>query len=186
MNAIKKTNSKRKATAKLIPLRVVYSKKETQKLINGLWTVAYSSLWHNRTFCTNEVQELKTLLADHFKNKRSDKQNFKELVERICLAKRYVARKKGRYISKPIDYLNINYKNGLVGTASWLKVVNEQRKSVPHYNEGISTLANAMLKFIEAPKDYVYYRFKAKLIEQKQYDLLQIFQNVIINLQYFN
>lgn len=186
MNAIKKTNNKRKPTAKVIRLRVAYSKSETKRLINGFWTVAYSALWHNRFFSASEVQDLKTLIAEHFENRKSDKRNFKELVERICLAKRYVARKKGRYISKPIDYLNIDYKNGLAGTASWLKEVNQQRESVPHYNEGITTLANAILTYIESPRAVIYYKFRDKLIEQKQYDLLQIFQNTIINLQYIN
>lgn len=186
MNAVKKANSKRKLVQKANQLRVVHSKAETKRLINSFWILAYSALWHNRTFSTTEVHELKTLIAEHFENRKSDKRNFKELIERICLAKRYVARKKGRYISKPIDYLNINYKNGLAGTASWLKEVNEQRESVPHYNEGITTLANAILAFIESPRAVIYYKFRDKLIEQKQYDLLQIFQNTIINLQYIN
>lgn len=189
MSAIKKTQSKKsRQTTKVIPLRIVYSKSrnEDKPLINGIWVMAYSTFWNNKQFSISEKDQLKKLIAEHFENKKSSKLNFKELVERICLAKRFVARRKGRYISKPIDWLNINYRNGLEGTASWLEAVNEQRKTVPHYNEGITTLATAILKFTESPTASVYYRFRTKLIAKKQFDLLQIFQNTIINLQYIN
>ena len=189
MSAIKKNKwPKSKQAAKVIPMRIVYSKSrnENEKFIHGMWMTLYSTFWNNRQFSPSETSELKKLIADYFENGKNQKRNFKDLAERICLAKRYVNRKKGRYISKPIDYLNINYRNGLQGTASWLKEVKEQRKSAPHYNEGITTFATALLSYIESPSASVYYKFRTKLIAQKQYDLLQIFQNTILNLQFLN
>lgn len=189
MNAIKKVNRKQSGqTAKVIPLRVVHSKSKNdhENFIQGVWMVAYSSFWNSRQFSLAETKEFKRLIAEHFETNRIPKQNFKDLVQRICLAKRFVARKTGRYISKPVDWLNINYCNGLAGTTAWLDAVNEQRQKVPHYNEGIAMLAAAILKYIESPSASVYYRFRTKLIEQKQFDLLQIFQTTILNLQYLN
>ena len=189
MSAIRKTISKKsKKTIKQSPLKVIYSKStdDTEKLVHGIWMTAYTAFWNNKRFTIPEIQELKKLISEHFENNKNNKRNFKELIERICLAKRFVARRKWRYISKPIDWLNINYHNGLVGTSSWYEEVKEQRKTVPHYNEGITTLANGILKYMESPNMMVFLRYRRMLLEQKQFDLLQIYQITIINLQYLN
>lgn len=184
MSAIRK--QKKNVKAKVIQLNAFHQPKQTEaeQLINGLWNVAQSALWFNKNFSLKEKENLKQLIAAHFQNRKSDKRNFKELVERICLAKRYVARKKGRYISKPQDWLNIHYPLGLAGTAAWLKQVNEVRADVPEYNQGIMLLAKAILKFIENPSHATFYKYRRMLIEQRQFDLLQILNNTIINLQY--
>jgi hypothetical protein len=178
MNTIRKTKSKE---AKVIRLNV---NPETNKLIHASWAVVQSALWNSQHFNPSEVAQLKKLIAEHYENNKSIKVTFKDLIERICLAKRYVARKKGRYISKPVDWLNIHYHKGLAGTAVWLQEVKEQRKTVPEYNQGISTLAKGILKYIESPSMIVFYQYRRMLIEQKQQDLLQIFYNTIIHLQF--
>lgn len=188
MSAIKKTNRqvKKNGNGKVIQLNVFRQPNqiEMDQLINGIWKVAQSALWFNKNFSPKEKEKLKELVAEHFYNGKNNKLNFQELVERICLAKRYVARKRGRYISKPQDWLNINYPLGLAGTAAWLKNVNEVRANVPEYNKGINTFAKAIIKFIKNPSDSTFYKYRRLLIEQKQFDLLQIFNNTIINLQY--
>lgn len=187
MKAIRKTKSKsKKSKGKSIQLDIFRQPDqiETEQLIGGLFNVIQGSLWLNKTFSAKEKENLKELLADHFYNGKTGKRNFKELIERICLVKRYVARKRGRYISKPQDWLNIHYPLGLAGTASWLNKVNEVRSDVPEYNKGITTLANAILKYIENPGHFTFYKYRRLLMEQKQFDLLQIFNNTIINLQY--
>lgn len=185
MNAIKKTKNN---DAKVSHLKVVHNRKssETNKLIDATWLFVQSALWNNREFTRKEASQFKELIAEHYQNNKSEQINFKNIIERICLAKRYVARRKGRYISKPIDWLNINYHKGLAGTAKWLTEVNEQRKTVPEYNQGIHTLANGLLKYVESPTMISFYQTRRKLIQQKQYDLLQIFYTTIINLQYLN
>jgi hypothetical protein len=183
MNTVRKTKSKE---TKVIQLKVIRgeSSREASRLVNASWAVVQSALWNSRHFNPSEVAQLKKLIAEHYENGKSIKVTFKDLIERICLAKRYVARKKGRYISKPVDWLNIHYHKGLAGTAAWLQEVKEQRKTVPEYNLGISTLAKGILKYTESPSMTVFYQYRRMLIEQKQQDLLQIFYNTIINLQF--
>lgn len=191
MSAIRKTNRQplKKVSSqktKVIQLNVFRQPDQidADRLINALWNVMHGALWFNQDFSVKEKDNFKKLIADHFTNGKNDKRNFKELIERICLAKRYVARKRGRYISKPQDWLNIHYPLGLTGTETWLFQVNQIRKDVPDYNKGIATLANAILKFLEAPSYLTFHKQRTLLIEQKQFDLLQIFNNTIINLQY--
>lgn len=176
----------KKQGAKIIQLNIFQQphQRSVKKLIDGLWAVAATSLWFNKTFSESESESHKTLIGEHFFNGKESKRNFRELIERICLAKRYVARKRGRYISKPQDYLNIHYPLGLAGTASWLEQVNTIRKDVPEYNKGISTLAKALLAFIENPTAANFHKGRRSLIEQNQFDLLQIYINTIVHLQY--
>jgi hypothetical protein len=173
--------------AKIIRLKFQQPhQRDLKKLINGLWGAASSSLWFNKSFSEKEVDQSKELISEHFLNGKDHKKNFKELIERLSLAKRYVARKHGRYISKPQDYLNIHYPLGLAGTASWLEQVQQVRKNVPDYNKGISTLAKALLAFIENPTAINFHKGRRQLIEQSQFDLLQVYHNTIIHLQYLS
>jgi hypothetical protein len=55
---------------------------------------------------------------------------------------------------------------------------------VPEYNKGITTLAKSLLAFIENPSAANFHKGRKNLIEQNQFDLLQIYNNVIIHLQY--
>jgi hypothetical protein len=182
----KRATKNKKQSAKIIQLTIFQQpqQKETAKLINTLWGAVSSCLWFHKMFSEKEIQHYKELIGEHFLNGKDSKKNFKELIERICLAKRYVARKRGRYISKPQDYLNIHYPLGLTGTAGWLQQVNVVRKDVPEYNKGITTLAKALLSFIENPSVATFQRGRKKLAEQNQFDLIQIYNNTILHLQY--
>jgi hypothetical protein len=189
MKTVQRTSVRKQGTkrsAKIIQLNAFHQPytKGTNKLINCLWSVAQAGLWPNQTFSEKEKLALKELIADHFYNGKSNKRNFKELLERICLAKRYVARKRGRYISKPQDWLNIHYPLGLAGTSAWLERVNEVRSDVPEYNKGIQTFAKAVLSIIESPGENTFHKCRKQLIAQRQFDLLQVFYTTIINLQY--
>lgn len=185
-NPNSKTTRLKKQSAKIIQLNVFQQpqQRKTNALINAVWAAAQASLWFGKSFSVKEEEQLKELIAEHFFNGVDSRKTFKELIERLSLAKRYVARKRGRYISKPQDYLNIHYPLGLAGTATWLEQVKLVRKEVPEYNKGITTLAKAILAFIENPSSTEFYKGKKQLIEQNQFDLLQVYNNVILKIQY--
>lgn len=187
MSTEKKSNTERKNQA--TKLKVIkggkYPKTKKDIAVENLWLFTHAALWNTQLFTEEETEEFKNLLSEYFKGQRNIDKTFKQLVERVCLAKRYLARKKGRYISKPIDWLNINYKNGLAGTASWYKTVAEQRLTVPHYNEGISALANSVFNFCEKPSLKELHQSRLELIRLKQHDLLQTYMNTIIYVKFF-
>ncbi|MBI4929903.1 MAG: hypothetical protein HY841_04010 [Bacteroidetes bacterium] len=171
-----------KKPAKIIPINAQV--KEKKMLIEMSWLAAKSAFWNNEQFSEKEEQEFRRLISAHFERNPNYRQQFKDIIERICLAKRYISRKFGRYVPKPSDWLNIHFKYGFAGTAKWLEEVKEQRRTVPHYNKGTATLAEGMLKFLDTADNYVVRRYCMRLIEQKQFDLLQIFSNTLFNYQY--
>ncbi|MBI3518070.1 MAG: hypothetical protein HY062_01765 [Bacteroidetes bacterium] len=178
------TNGKTKTTQ----LNLFYQPHQlkNERLIEGIWNAAHGALWPHQDFSSKEKEEFKNLIVLHLFKRKSTTQAFIELVERICLAKRYVSRKRGRYISKPQDWLNIYYPLGLAGTEGWLERVKEVRADVPDYNKGIKIFANGILKYTETPSQQVFHKYRRQLMNEKQFDLLQIFNNTIINLQYNN
>lgn len=191
MSALRNIQSKKESKNKNVShLKVVrgglFPTSTREKRIEQFWLLCHATFWNAQQFTDAEVSEFKELIREHFKRNRNVDSVFKQLVERVCLAKRYVTRRKGRYISKPIDWLNINYVNGLAGTASWFKVVEEQRETVPHYNEGIALLSKAVYRFCETRNIVEMINFRKELIRLKQNDLLQIYMNTIMHIQYFN
>ena len=188
MNAVKTIHNRKKSSTPR--LRVIrggkYPYNRIEKRVNQFWQFCHASLWNTEQFTDEQISEFKKLIAEYFKDAHEADKKFRELIERVCLAKRYVNRKHGRFISKPIDWLNINYKNGLAGTAAWYNKVEEQRKTVPHYNEGISLLSRAVLAYCDLSSPLVINLHREILMEEKQSDLLQSFMNTIMHIRYFN
>lgn len=191
MSALRKIQTKKETKSKNVShLRVIkgglFPTSKREKRIEQFWLFCQATFWNTGQFTDAQVGEFKTLISEHFKGSKNVDKTFKQLAERVCLAKRYVSRRKGRYISKPIDWLNINYKNGLAGTASWYKEVETQRETVPHYNEGILLLSRAVLNYCEKRNILDILLYRKELIKLKQHDLLQIYMNTIMHIQYFN
>jgi hypothetical protein len=184
MRALRKPIRKREA--KIMELNASGKTPLTSKerFVRASWITAHSIFWNGQIFCKTEKDEFKQLIAQHFDERSTSKENFRDLVQRFCLAKRYVTRNERRYIGRPANWLNIHYPNGLVGTEQWLLDVKQQRETVPHYNEGIATLARGLQLYVNTPCALIFRHYRRLLIEQKQFDLLQIFYNTVLNLQY--
>lgn len=167
-------------------LRVVKgsSQNKTETLVSNAWNFTQAALWNKESFTQTEIKEFKKLIAQHFETAQDKEKFFIEFCERVCLAKRYVSRQQGRYIAQPINWLNINYRFGIIGTQRWYNEISEQRKTVPHYNRGINLLARAVYKYAETRSEQVFHAARKKFIGEKQFDLLQIFYNTLININF--
>ncbi|MCA0429039.1 MAG: hypothetical protein LCH32_00890 [Bacteroidetes bacterium] len=183
MTAVRKI---RTATAPY--LRVIKGGKFSPKnnIVENTWIFIHAALWCNNEFTNKEETQFQNLIAEHYNTVKNPTKVFEEIIERVCLAKRYVNRKRGRYLSKPIDWLNINYHKGLAGTEGWYQEVCLQRISVPEYNKGITLLAKSITKYLQEPTIKTIVAVRKKLIAQKQFDLLQMFNNAVINFQINN
>jgi hypothetical protein len=174
----------------IITFRVIrgglYSHSIREKRVNDFWTFCHSTFWSNELFTEEEQQEFKMLIADHFKDGKDADEVFFQLLQRATLAKRYIKRRSTRYISKPSDWLNINFKKGLAGTENWLKEVEDQRLTVPTYNEGIELLAEAILSWTKKGNADDVMNYREKFIVSKQFDLLFLYTNAIMHFQYIN
>lgn len=176
MSAVRKT----KAAAS--HLRVIKGGKTNplNNIVESTWAFIHAALWNHEEFSESEKVQFQNLIADHYNTNKHPEKVFEEIIERVCLAKRYVRRRQGRYISKPIDWLNIHYYNGLTGTEGWYQEVCLQRLTVPNYNNGLKLLAKAIIKYLQEPTVKTIVAVRKRMIAEKQFDLLQIFNNSII------
>lgn len=169
-------------------LRIIYGDKYLSPLkkqrINDFWDFCHATFWPCQNFTEAEKAEFKTLIAEHFDGDSNRK--FLELVERAILAKLYIDRRVGRYVAKPIDWLNINFRYGLSGTAYWHQEMMEQRQTVPYYNESIVFLAAAILSFCENTNPEEIEEVRNLLIESRQYKLLNIYNRALIHFLFIN
>lgn len=169
-------------------LRIIYGEKYMSpvkmKRINDFWDFCHAQFWPCQNFTEMEKAKFKELIAEHFDGDADEK--FIELVQRAILAKRYIKRRVGRYVAKPIDWLNINFRYGLSGTAYWYQEIMEQRETVPHYNEAIEFLAKAILSFCKHTNPQEIEEVRNQLIENRQYDLLNMYNRAIIHFLFIN
>lgn len=169
-------------------LQIIYGDKYLsplkKKRINDFWDFCHATFWPCQNFTEAEKQKFRELIAEHFTGDPNEK--FVELVERAILVKRYIRRGFGRFVAKPIDWLNIHFRYGLSGTAHWHKEMMEQRKTVPYYNDGVVFLAVAIQSFCENTNTGEIEEVRNLLIESKQYDLLNIYNRAIIHFLFIN
>lgn len=155
-----------------------------QKCISATWQIAQSALWPDKVFSESDKKEFRSLIAVYYKGRADKTACTKQIIQRILLAKRYVSRGKGRYVSKPADWLNIHFSYGISGTKTWYKQIEEERKNVPHYNEGIKLFADGVWKFLCQPTSENYEALHEALVRHEQYDLIEVLHHLIAIRQY--
>ena len=187
MDAAKKINEEFETT---ILLKVIkgglYETARKQQRINDFWIFCHSTFWSTENFSKEEQEKFKQLIEAHFEGCESVNKKFRELVERAAMAKRYIKRRWWRYIVKPAEWLNINYKFGLSGTESWYKEVAIQRVTVPEYNEGIKLLSKAVLDYSKDQNPFEVEYYRNEFIKAKQNDLLFLYTNFIMHMEFIN
>ena len=143
-------------------------------------------LWSTRDFTEEQQNTYKRLIAEHFLQSGNADETFKNLVEKVVLAKRYVLEKPYRFIAEPSDWLNIRFFNGLSGAAKWHDALQEQRTHNPAFGESLSVFADAILNYAEERNvlDIVFYR--QFFISIKAWDLLQWYMNAVMHYQFIN
>ncbi len=181
-------SAQRKIKASPLHLKIVKGGKSDpiNSVIDNTWIFIHAALWDQEEFSNKEIEQFKQLIAEHYHFSENSQSVFEELIERVCLAKRFIKRRQGRYVAKPIDWLNIHYYAGLAGTQGWYNEVCLQRITVPDYNKGLTLLAKAILKYLQEPTAKTILSYRKKLIAEKQFDLLQIFNNTIVQFQINN
>jgi len=156
------------------------------KRTEEFFVFCHSMLWSTRDFKENEQNNCKRLIAEHFKGSSNLDETFKDLVEKVVLAKRYVLEKPYRFIAEPQDWLNIKFYNGLTGASKWHEALQEQRKLTPDFGESLTVFSEAILNYSEQRNilDIVFYRHI--FISLKAWDLLQWYMNAIMHYQFIN
>lgn len=155
-----------------------------QTRVDQYWTFCHAALWRNEQFSPDEVLHFKQLIKAHFKGRKDKDHTFCELVERAILARRYVNRRRSRYMTAPGEWLEITNTKGLSGTQAWLDRINQERHEKPNYNAGIFILAKAILAFCNRKNTLSVVHYRHELLSYKEHELLSVFLHAIAHIGY--
>lgn len=186
LNRLKKINPKEQLPFIHIEEGKLFNAIKQVKMTENFFVFCHSMLWSTRDFKEAEQNNLKRLIAEHFKDSSNLDDTFKDLVEKVVLAKRYVLEKPYRFIAEPSEWLNIKFYNGLSGASKWHDALQEQRKITPNFGESLSIFSEAILNYSQQRNvlDIVFYR--QILISLKTWDLLQWYMNAVMHYQFIN
>ncbi|TRU49827.1 MAG: hypothetical protein EWV91_07080 [Microcystis aeruginosa Ma_QC_Ca_00000000_S207] len=154
-------------------------KSQYQRCVIATWQVAQSALWADKVFTDTDKEEFLSLISEYYRGSKNKPACFKQIVQRILLARRYVKGNKYRYIAKPADWLNIHFRYGISGTKTWYERIREERKKVPHYHEGIKLFADGAWEYLSSPTAEHYNRLHAQLFQREQHDLIVVLHHLV-------
>ncbi len=155
------------------------AKTEYQRMILATWQVAHSALWADKVFTQQDKEEFLSLISCYYRGSKNKVACFKQVIQRILLARRYVNRNSRRYIPKPADWLNIHFTYGVSGTKGWFDRIKEERKKVPHYNDGIQLFADGVWTFVNTPTAVNYSNLHQDLFQRDQHDLIEVLHHLV-------
>lgn len=151
-----------------------------------LLTFTQSIFWLEKTFSEEEQLRLKLLIAEHFHGSTDVDRTFKELIARTCLTKQWVDEKPYRTILEPAEWFDVNSAEGLDSAEGLYNKILTQRTTIPSYQYGITIITEAILKYFEKKNVLDIYSYRKQFIKLHRMDLLQIYFNAIIHIQFIN
>ena len=161
-------------------------KPSIEKLTNAAWQFAYAALWQEENFYAKEIDRVKQEIADYFRLCTDPQKTFIALCERVVLTNRYLSLERSRYLPHPSIWFNKNYQYGYTGTLQWYHKLQLKRQEIPNYHEGINTLAQYYWQYTNKPSNRTFATCRKKLLQLKEYGLIQLFYYSIIYSQLLN
>lgn len=173
------------ASAAIPSLRLVKGNKEYEQQVQYLsaiaWQIAYTALWNAEEFSAVEKEKASELISGFIREQNNPKKAYSTFVQRVLLARQYIATHPGTYAPIPTQWFSAANKNGFAGTQRWYDAVETTRASLPKYKQPLKAFGEAVLEtaLFGSVKDFHYWR--SYFIEHDCQGLLNLFLSVIAN-----
>ncbi len=160
------------------------TKPDTQKLVNAAWNLAHTLLWSNQDFNEAEIELAKELIAIHLLAAKDKHQCFIAFCEKVQLAYQYINRGESRYAAHPLKWLNPLYAHGYYGLDDWYNDLKHERLYMPIHRFELRVMAEAYYRYILSPVKEIYQQGKQAIKHYDKGDILQAFNNAVLNFKY--
>jgi len=157
-----------------------------QTLVDGAWNLAYSLLWNNQDFNEAEIEMAKEMIRAYLVKSDKPLTKFVMFCERVQLSFQYIKRNASRYAVHPLKWLNPHYEHGYIGTKDWYKELVHERAYIPVHRFELRVMAEAYLRYISSPTKETYSEGKKAIMHYNETDILQAYNNSILNFKYHN
>jgi hypothetical protein len=164
-------------------LRTKISKQEA---VNGAWNFAYSLLWNNKHFNEAEIKLAKQLIQEMFEQTDKPLATFIMFCERVQLTFQYLKKNEARFVPHPLKWLSPHFEYGYIGTENWYLDMVHERLYIPIHRFELRVVAEAYLQFVGNATKENYQAGKKAIQHYNTTDLLQAFDNAVLNFKYNN
>lgn len=156
-------------------------RQEVEQLSACAWHIAYTALWNTLQFAAPEMEKAKGFILDFLQQGKNHKEQYREFVQRVLLARQYISSHPGTYIPVPSHWFNTENTKGFSGTAKWYNSIQLTRAALPLYKDALKWFPEAVLKTTQSyqAKDFHYWR--SYFIDQKANGLLNLYLSTIAN-----
>lgn len=166
---------------KIIPINNSPDLPINHPYVKGGWILSYNVFWLNDHLPKAEVSYAEKAIEKELKPTGSDS-TFLCFVEKLLLSYKLIRKDTSKWIDLPSLWFNPQFAEGFSCMDSIYMVVREKRKTVKKYQKGIQVFSRNYLQYIKDPSDKILKRCHYKLLQLREYDLLQLWNNVIIHL----
>jgi hypothetical protein len=183
------------AAADFLPAPAVEAdekKLELQKMIQSMAFSAYvwliSMLYDDKNYSEHDNNTALQFIEEFFMSKTNNStknlsEAFNEFIFRVQLTRKYIHAAPGRFVPKPIIWLDPKNEKGFSGTESWHKITKKKQEKIKNYYSHIKLVGELYKKYVQTPTFDMYASGRQRLskIEDKQY--LQLYDKSILKLK---
>lgn len=167
--------------SKIIPINNSPTIPLDHPYVHACWVLSYNAFW-----CYDRLHAAEVLYAKNaiwnILSKPSVDQNFIKIIERLLLSYKTVRNDNSRWIDLPSLWFNPEFPDGISSYDDFYKSVREKRKVVKGYYKGIKVFASHLLRYMVCPSDKILKSCSTKLLSLREYDLIQLWNNTIVQL----
>ncbi len=157
------------------------------ELIDAAWHFSYATLWQERMYSKTAIllakKHIRYYLVSHPLNRQ---QVFTQFIQRIMVADLCVTANETSYLCKPSAWFNGRNRLGFEATLSTYTIVQSVQAADNKFVQGIAIAAQSYWDYIRSPSPEIVSECRSRLLELREFKLIQIFYNAIIYHQFLH
>lgn len=167
--------------SKIIPINHPPEISIDHKFVHQCWILSYNAFWNNDRLPAAEVSYAKKEICSMLRTSSVD-DAFIKFTERLLLSYKLVRSDNSRWIDLPSLWFNPQFPNGFSSQNITYTSLLAKRKDVKGYYKGINVFAVHFLRYVKDPSSKVLKSCYDRLLMLREYDLIQLWNNVIVHL----
>ena len=152
-----------------------------QPFVHACWILSHNAFWCNDCLPAAEVIHAKKAIQELLTEPAMDR-NVIRFTELLLISYKTVRMDSSRWIDLPSLWFNPLFPDGISSQEDKYNTIREKRKIISGYYKGIRIFAVHFLRYIKSPSNKTVKSCYTKLLSLREYDLIQLWNNVIVHL----
>ena len=158
----------------------------TKDLAKAGWNLCHTLLWSSKEFNESEIELAQNLIEQHLQRAINANARFVAFCERVQMAYQYLQQNPNKFVPHPLKWLSPFYEYGFCGTRGWYLDMVHERSLIPVHRFELRVMAEAYWQYVVEPTKEQYQIGKKAIQHYNTTDILQAFNNAILNFNYNN